>query len=58
LYYSSDITALESRGMRWAGYVARIGAVRNRHNFIAESEEKWSLEEPKYRMGRDNFKKS
>jgi hypothetical protein len=40
LYYSSDITAIKSRVMKLAEYVAGMGAMRNRQNFIEESEEK------------------
>jgi hypothetical protein len=32
--YSSPITVLESRSMRWAGYVSRMGEKRNAYRIL------------------------
>jgi hypothetical protein len=39
LYFSQNIIrTINSKGMRWAGYVARMGEMRNYTNFYSETE--------------------
>jgi len=57
LYISSNvITVIKSRGIRWAGNIARMGAMRNAYNILARKPEGKSPLGRHRRRWEDNIK--